>query len=71
MVPKCGNDGIVVRFKTRDRAENSSHVCPSSPRCINGYLDRASAISRCTLLEKGREIVSPRRLDCRFHKVAQ
>ena len=30
-----------------------------------------SAIPRCLLLEKGREIVSLGRLDCRFHKVAQ
>ena len=52
--------------------------CSSSSRCINGYPDRVvfaqgcyslSTISRCSLLEKGREIVSLGRLDCRFHKV--
>ena len=87
--------GLVVRLRTLDRrvpgsnpartvrffwAKNWSPVCSSSPRCINGYPDRAvfvqvcyslSAISRCTLLENGREIVSLGRLDFRFHKVAQ
>ena len=64
----------MVRLRTRDHgvpgsnpvrfslAKISSHVCFSSPRCINGYHDRAvfvqvcyslSAISRCTLLERG------------------
>ena len=61
-------------------AENLSHICSSSPRCIKRYPDRAvfvqvwyslSTISWCTLLEKGREIVSLGRLDCMFHKVAK
>ena len=73
-----GDGGLVVRLRTRDQGvpgsnpaqtiiENLSHVCSSSPRCINGYPDRVvfvqvcyslSAISQYMLLEKGREIVS-------------
>ena len=51
--------GLVVRLRTPDRgipgsnptqtvgfclAENSSHVCSSSPRCINGYTARAGCL---------------------------
>ena len=79
-----GDGGLVVSLRTPDQgvlgsnpariveifwAENSSHVCPSSPRCLNGSPDRVmfvkvcyplSAISRCMLLERGREIFSLR-----------
>ena len=71
----------MVRLRTRGWMESRVHILPGpSDFSVNGYPDRAvfvqvcyflSTISRCTLLEKGRKIVSLGNLDCRFHKVAQ
>ena len=74
---QCGDGGLVARLRTHDRGlQGLTHDCSSSPRCINGYPDGVvfvqvcfslSEISGCKLLEKGREIVSLWRLDCRLH----
>ena len=74
---RLGIEGSRVRIPPRQPEFSEQKI---SPTFAPLHLDRAvfvqvcyflSAVSRCMLLEKGREIVSLGRLDCRFHKVAQ
>ena len=82
LVVRLGFEGSQVVIPPRPSDFSEQKIRPTfHPGCINGYPDRAvfvqvcyslSAITRCTLLAKGREIkVSFGRIDCRFHKVAK